>query len=163
MSRSGVQKTAQMFSSSSLHKQWGSLYKIMTAVVSNAQNITVTVNGCYLYKMSGLEALWNVLYKYCLALKQKVLLHFKASVARVLLNAGSIKKDQVLPSLFEDQSRVQGPLEIGFGSGNHWKPLETPGSLRHKMPTPWRCIHTKNQVHQQCSDFVPWVRVGNII
>ncbi|KAK1876358.1 PiggyBac transposable element-derived protein 4 [Dissostichus eleginoides] len=72
-----------------------------------------TVNAWHLYKMSGLE--------------QMDLLHFKASVARALINAGSIKtRGRGRPSATPPRKRravSKAPAEIRFVSGNHWPQL----------------------------------------
>ncbi|KAJ4930745.1 hypothetical protein JOQ06_025053 [Pogonophryne albipinna] len=72
-----------------------------------------TVNAWHLYKMSGPE--------------QMDLLHFKASVARALINAGSIKiHGRGRPSATPPRKRravSKAPPEIRFGSGNHWPQL----------------------------------------
>ncbi|KAK1903893.1 PiggyBac transposable element-derived protein 4 [Dissostichus eleginoides] len=68
-----------------------------------------TVNAWHLYNMSGLE--------------QMDLLHFKASAARALINAGSIKtRGRGRPSATpprQHRAVSEAPPEIRFGSGNH--------------------------------------------
>ena len=73
-----------------------------------------TVNAWHIYRMSGLE--------------QKDLLHFKASTARALINAGSVKtrargKPSATPPPVKRRAVSKAPPEIRFGTGNHWPQL----------------------------------------
>ncbi|CAM4362736.1 unnamed protein product [Leuciscus chuanchicus] len=72
------------------------------------------INAWHIYRMSGLE--------------KKDLLHFKASVARALLNAGSTKmrtrgRPNATPPRVKRRAVSKVPSEIRFGPGNHWPQL----------------------------------------
>ncbi|KAG9262590.1 piggyBac transposable element-derived protein 3-like, partial [Astyanax mexicanus] len=74
-----------------------------------------TVNAWLLYRMSGNEA--------------KDLLHFKASIARALINAGSVKihtrgRPSATPPPAKRRAVSKAPPEIRYAHGNHWPQLK---------------------------------------
>uniref|UniRef100_A0AAR2KQS2 PiggyBac transposable element-derived protein domain-containing protein n=1 Tax=Pygocentrus nattereri TaxID=42514 RepID=A0AAR2KQS2_PYGNA len=74
-----------------------------------------TVNAWLLYRMSGNEA--------------KGLLHFKASIAHALINAGSMKihtrgRPSATPPQAKRRAVSKAPPEIRYTPGNHWPQLK---------------------------------------
>ncbi|KAG9280005.1 piggyBac transposable element-derived protein 3-like, partial [Astyanax mexicanus] len=98
-----------------------------------------TVNAWLLYRMSGNEA--------------KDLLHFKASIARALINAGSVKihtrgRPSATPPPAKRRAVSKPPPEIRYAHGNHWPQLkETKNASRCQDAA---CTRRTKYICMQC-------------
>ncbi|KAM4588720.1 piggyBac transposable element-derived protein 3-like [Odontesthes bonariensis] len=98
-----------------------------------------TVNAWLLYRMSGNEA--------------KDLLHFKASIARALINSGSVKihtrgRPSATPPPAKRRAVSKATPEIRYAPGNHWPQLkEAKNASRYQDAA---CTRRTKYICMQC-------------